>query len=473
MNISIDYDKAKSSLDLKNTLKKLIVGSAIILNLSPLFLKNHININARVLLASSGFIFSLCCLKLPSTEYEQKLIKTYKDTALKQQKTVIQGEVLKHQTHLEIKNQQELATTIEGLPEYQIPYFATKYGVTPILASNYIAENKEFEPEETPVLNVPKSIFTNTIERLEKSDQISLEWLKKAINESCFIAGKKGSGKSHLMRWLLGGFIAQSKDQDIFFIIDKHYDPDSPWVVGIDENKLLETGRIVDGENAIPKIQELHHLLLNRIKNKLTFKKLGITTRIIIDEIDSYSQDEMEIISDFAKDIEYQGRKFGFSIILGAHSIKKGQMGVDSSVVGSMLNILFPSVVLDRHSILSGAFPSLPKIKSMINSYKSELPREGRIVIVNDDSEVFVSHIPRLDLVPVELNEGDNVGDIENNPATGQNPIERIKEWCGLCFESYKQYPDRSQIKKAWLDLTGNDLSDIALDLLIEKLGIG
>jgi energy-coupling factor transporter ATP-binding protein EcfA2 len=472
MNISIDYEKVKSSLELKNTLKRLIVGSAIILNLSPLFLKNNINVNARLLLASSGFIFGLCCLKLPSTEYEEKLIKTYKDTALKQQKTVIQGEILKHQTHLEIKNHQELATSIEKLPGYQVDYFANKYGVAPILASNYIAENS-IEPEIDPVLNVNKSIFTNVIERLEVSDQISLEWLKKAISESCFVAGKKGSGKSHLMRWLLGGFIAQSSNQDIFFIVDKHYDPDSPWVMGIDENELIETGRIVDGDNAIKKIEELHHLLLNRIKNKLTFKKLGITTRIIIDEIDSYSQDEMEIISSFARDVEYQGRKFGFSIMLGAHSIKKGQMGVDSSVISSMLNILFPSVVLDRNSILSGAFPSLPKIKSMINSYKSEVPSEGRVVIVNDDSEVFVSHIPKLDLIPVEVSEDKNISDSQNEPVTGQNPIKRIKEWCVLCYEAYNQYPNREQIKQAWRDLTGNDLSDIALDLLIEKLGIG
>jgi len=214
----------------------------------------------------------------------------------------------------------------------------------------------------------------------------------------------------------------------------------------------------------------LHYLLLNRIKNKLTFKKLGITTRIIIDEIDSYSQNEMDIISDFAKDVEYQGRKFGFSLILGAHSIKKGEMGIDSSIIGSMLNILFPSVVLDRNSILSGAFPSLPKIKSMIDRYKSELPSEGRVVIVNDDSEVFCSHIPKLDLIPVEVSE--DIGDSHNDPVASPNPIERIKDWCVLCYQTHNQYPSREQIKKAWHDLTGKDLSDKALDLLIEKLGI-
>jgi len=480
MNLSIDYNKVQSSLEIKNTLKKLIIGSAIILNLSPLFLKNYLNVNARLLLASSGFIFGLCCLKLPSTDYEEKLIKTYKDTTLKQQKTVLGGEILKHQTQLEITNQQELANTIEKLPDYQKPYFANKYGVTPILASNYIEENSTVKNEEIPVLNVPKNIFTNIIERLELSDEISLEWLKKAINESCFIAGKKGSGKSPLMRWLLGGFIVQSNSQDIFYIIDKHYDPDSPWIMGVNENELVRIGRIVDGNNAIEKIQELHNLLLNRIKNKLTFKKLGIHTRILIDEIDSYTQDEMMIISNFAKDVEYQGRKFGFSIILGAHSIKKGEMGIDSSIIGSMLNILFPSVVLDRNSILSGAFPTLPKMKLMIDRYKSELPDGARIAIINDDSEVFVSHIPKLDLIPINIKEDENISDSQNEVVTAQNnhqsddinPIEKIKNWCNLCFEKYQRHPDREHIKKAWYELTDKELSDSALNLLIEKLEI-
>jgi hypothetical protein len=104
----------------------------------------------------------------------------------------------------------------------------------------------------------------------------------------------------------------------------------------------------------------------------------------------------------------------------------------------------------------------------MIDRYKSELPSEGRVVVINDDSEVFVSHVPKLDLIPVEVKEVE-VGE----PVTAPNPIQKIKDWCDLCFEAYKQYPDRSQIKKAWLDLTGKDLSDKALDLLIEKLGIG
>jgi len=485
MNLSIDYNKVQSSLEIKNTLKKLIIGSAIILNLSPLFLKNYLNVNARLLLASSGFIFGLCCLKLPSTDYEEKLIKTYRDTALKQHKTVLGGEILKYQTQLEINNQQELANTIEKLPGYQVDYFAAKYGVTPILASNYIEENSTVENEEIPVLNIPKSIFTNTIERYENESNIELTWLKTAINSSCFIAGKKRSGKTYLMKWLLSAYIEQSREIDLFYISDPHYDNvdfDDPWVSPEIDKKLIQNQRLVKSESqTLSMLNDVISAGEQRKKLGLTVKKKVGLIRLFMDEIDSYSTEIQEEISQAIRKIEYEYAKYGITCILGCHSIKKGENGLDSSVISSMLNILFPSIVLDRNSILSGAFPSLPKIKSMMEKYKNEeLPSDARLVVIADDSEMFISHVPKLDLIPIQVSEDENIADNQNEPATGQNnhqsddinPIEKIKNWCDLCFEKYNRYPDREHIKQAWLELTGNNLSKNALDLLMEKIGL-
>ena len=337
MNLSIDYNKVQSSLEIKNTLKKLIIGSAIILNLSPLFLKNYLNINARLLLASSGFIFGLCCLKLPSTDYEEKLIKTFKDTAIKQHKTVLGGEILKHQTQLEITNQQELANTIEKLPDYQKPYFAAKYGVTPILASNYIEENTPIEGEEIPVINVPKSIFTNTIERYENESNTELKWLKTAINSSCFIAGKKRSGKTYLMKWLLSAYIEQSREIDLFYISDPHYDNvdfDDCWVSPEIDKKLIQNQRLVKSENATLSIlNDVISAGEQRKKLGLTVKKNVGLIRLFMDEIDSYSSDIQDEISQAIRKIEYEYAKYGITCILGCHSIKKGENGLDSSVI--------------------------------------------------------------------------------------------------------------------------------------------
>ena len=476
MNLSIDYNKVQSSLEIKNTLKKLIIGSAIILNLSPLFLKNYLNINARLLLASSGFIFGLCCLKLPSTDYEEKLIKTFKDTAIKQHKTVLGGEILKHQTQLEITNQQELANTIEKLPDYQKPYFAAKYGVTPILASNYIEENTPIEGEEIPVINVPKSIFTNTIERYENESNTELKWLKTAINSSCFIAGKKRSGKTYLMKWLLSAYIEQSREIDLFYISDPHYDNvdfDDCWVSPEIDKKLIQNQRLVKSENATLSIlNDVISAGEQRKKLGLTVKKNVGLIRLFMDEIDSYSSDIQDEISQAIRKIEYEYAKYGITCILGCHSIKKGENGLDSSVISSMLNILFPSIVLDRNSILSGAFQSLPKIKSMMEKYKNEeLPSDARLIVIADDCDVYMSHIPKLDLIPININEDDNIAQ-NNTNSDDINPIEKIKNWCNLCFEKYQRYPDKSHIKTAWLELTGNDLSENALSLLMEKLGL-
>ena len=472
MNLSIDYCKVKSSLEIKNLLKKLIIGSAIILNLSPLFLKNYLNVNARLLLASSGFIFGLCCLKLPSTDYEEKLIKTYKDTALKQHKTVLGGEILKHQTQLEISNQQELANTIERLPGYQVDYFASKYGVTPILASKYIEENITVENEEIPVLNVPKSVFTNIIEKHENDSNIELTWLKTAINSSCFIAGKKRSGKTYLMKWLLSAYIEQSREIDLFYISDPHYDNvdfDEPWVSPEIDKKLIQNQRLVKSESQT--LSMLNDVISageqRKIHGLTTKKKVGLI-RLFMDEIDSYSTEIQEEISEAIRKIEYEYAKYGVTCVIGCHSIKKGQNGLDSSVISSMLNILFPSIVLDRNSILSGAFPSLPKMRNMMEKYKNEeLPNDARLVVIADDSEVYVSHIPKLDLIPINIKEDENIKVDEN-----KNPVEKIKNWCDLCFEKYQRYPDREHIKQAWFELCAIELSDSALNLLLEKLKI-
>lgn len=473
MNISIDYDKIKESYSNKKLLKKLIIGSAITLTLSPLLLKNTINNNAKLLLASSGFIFSMCCLKLPSTEYEEKLIQTYKNTHLKQYKTAIQGEIVVMQSELEIYNQQRLARNIEDLPIHQVPYFASKYGVVPLIGSNnntnnYVEDNNNNnEPLE---LEVQGSLFENIIKKTETQEGVDLSWMTKAINSSVFLSGKKRSGKTYLMKWILKAYIAKCREQDTFYISDPHYDDvdyDDPWVAKEIDKKLITNGRLVKNqERTLDMINTLLGVIAQRKKQGLTIKKGVGLIRIFMDEVDSYPSDIQDQISNFIKIVEYEAAKFGVTVCIGAHSIKKGEMGIDSSVISSMLNILFPSVVLDRNSVLSGSFPTLPKLKNMIDSYKNtSLPSDGRLVVIADDSDVYVSHVPKLDLAIIKIS-----NDPDNNDEN--NPIAKIKKWCDLCFATYQKYPTQEQIKTAWLEHTKQELSDDALNLLLEKLGI-
>jgi hypothetical protein len=481
-NLSIDYNKIKQSCANKKLLSKLIVGTAIILNLSPLLLKDKVNNHAKILLASNAFIFTLCCLKLPCTDYEDKMLKTVRDTRLKQHKTVVTGEILTLLTELEIKNQQNLADTIENLPSYQVPYFAAKYGLSPLIPPNHFADNTDNSDnsdnrknEETPVLNVSKSIFTHTIERAENSTNCNLEWLKKAISSSCFVAGKKRSGKTFLLKWLLRAFVENCNDDDVFYISDPHYDDsdfDDPWISEEIDKKLIENQRLVKSENAtLQLIRDVINAGETRKKQGFTVKKGVGKIRLFMDEIDSYSSDVQAEISVGIKKIEYEYGKYGITSVLGCHSLKKGEMGLDSSVTGSMLHILFPSVVLDRNTVLSGSFPALPIIKKMLDRYKNEsLPTDGRLVVIGDDTDVYVSHVPNLNLVRINLKNEENQNNAENQ--NNENPVLKIKKWCDLCFATYKIYPTKELIRKTWMDLTGSDLSEKGLNLLIEKLGI-
>jgi hypothetical protein len=469
MNISIDFDKVNSSLELKKIIKKSIIISSLMLNLSPLLFKDLINNNAKLLLASAGFLFSLSNLKLPSSEYEEKLLKTYKDSSIKKHKLILTGEIARINSEIEIKNQIELANSIENLPDYQIPYFASKYGVSSIISNNYISQNQSIKNDEISEINVNKSIFINKIEHHEIESNSNLNWIKKAIDSSCFIAGKKRSGKTFFMKFLLSAYIEKSRDIDLFYISDPHYDMDfeDPWINPEIDKKLIENKRLVKGENeTLSMINDVINCGENRKKLGLTIKKNVGLIRLFLDEIDSYSSDIQSEISQAIRKIEYEFAKYGITIVLGCHSIKKSENGLDSSVISSMMNILFPTIVLDRNSILSGIFPSIPKIKNMIDRYKNEfLPKDGRIVAIADDSEFLISHIPKLDLIPIKINE-------DESKSNDDNPIDKIKKWSDLCYEKFNRYPSKELIKKAWFDYTGKDLSDNALSLLIEKLNI-
>jgi hypothetical protein len=466
MELPIDYRQTLNTIFRKKAVRNSIILSAVLLNFSPLFLKDVVNRNAKLALSMAGLGFAIACSRLPKYEHEEKLRKTYEDTETKILKTQIVGHIQRASVREEINNKVELAAHIENLPKsFQTDYFAKEYAVTPLIAQYYIESSEDDEEDQQPIkdtVKVNSSVFDAQLDVRQGETESDISWLKKAVLESCFIAGKKNSGKSHLMKWLLSAWIETTTEKDLFYVIDKHLDPDEPWLKGLSDSVLRS--RFFDGSNAIAQIKELHNTLLYRIQNKLTLAKTNSRVRVWIDEIDSYTPDELEtVISPFIKDVENQGRKYGFTVVVGAHSIKKGEMGIDSSVTGSMLQVLFSSVVLDKNSVLSGAFPSLPIIRNEINKYKLD-NKDCRVVCILEDGENFyVSHIPNLELPTFE---------VEKPEIT---PYDLIVTWCKDCKEKEGFYPSRDNLRHAWKKLTNHDLNDNGLQLLLAyllKLGI-
>jgi len=468
--LSIDYGLTRRSLDNKAKLRTVLITSAVALNLMPLFCKDALNNQAKLALSLAGLVSAIACCRLPDTAYEKKLQKTFKDTAYEQYKLQLNGEIAVAIKQQEITNQVDLAGIVERLPDYQTDYFAPRLGVERLISKYYIQGQEEEEEDYTPEsITVKNSWFYQTVQKHEADENINLEWLKKASVQSCFISGKKGSGKSFLMRYLLLAYIEQMGENDHFYIIDPHCDEDEPWIQGVDETKLVAQGKISDGMTAMRSVRALHDLLRSRITHKETYKKTHSRVRVFFDEIDSFSDpDEQQQISDFIRAVENQGRKYGFTIVVGAHSVKKGEMNIDSSVVNSMLQILFPSVLMDRNSILSGAIPNINSLKHKITQYKSDKPSDVRVVGICDDADFYFSHVPNLRLVSVETEQTPAQQDSATTPQP--TPYDLIADWCKDCLAHHKRLPNDTELLGAWKQLKSIDLTDAGLQILKEYL---
>jgi hypothetical protein len=477
MQISIDYDKSIRSRDTKNLLKGTIIASAILLNLSPAFLKDHLNRNALLSLSLSGVAASLACCKLPSTEHEDKLIKTYKDTHLKTHRLVLQGDISKIQSTIEIENQREIAEIIEGQPEHQTEYFGAKYGVSPIMYRGSV------EPEETP--NIPQNTpiiipnYEATIERAESQSGVIFDWMRNAVTKSVYLAGAKGSGKTYFMKWLLSAYIENmSKVTDTFYICDPHYDDadwDDPWVSKDFDSKLIESSRLGKTEaQTLSIFKSVVSAFEIRKKKSLTIKKGVGHIRLFIDEVDSYSEEAREVILPAIRVIENEARKYGITVVLGAHSIKKGETGIDSSLINSMVQVIFADVVLDGNSVLSNAYPAMPTRRTQINKMLTEYGDDCRVVYVCDGRKAFISYIPDIVIpsyVEATSTSPETVPETpQETPQETMTPYEGIAKWCRLCYETHGRYPTPEHLRQAWKDYTGKELHDGGLQLLREWL---
>jgi len=294
-------------------------------------------------------------------DYEQKLLKTKKNIYLAKKRLI---------------TQQKFNNELNNIK-----------GIKPVL------EAKKKPIEKT--LTVNQEIINQELEKI--TVESNNDWLKTIIekNSSFLIVGKKGFGKSHLMRYLARSYVATMDNKDLFIILDPHYDPDNPWLYQ-NEDELIRREKIVVN-NFERKINELLGIIRYRIDHKLFYKTTNSRLRIFIDEIEFFNQ--FENFTELVKNIEFEGRKFGLSIVLGGHSLKKTVCNLDSSIISSMAILMAPNVALDPVTIKPGLFPSLPTMKKLY----SQFPEKNGIGYFTDGENFSIIKIPKLDLWQIKL----------------------------------------------------------------------
>lgn len=320
------------SIILKHLINGSLVVSAISLNLLPVVVKNHLNKQGLLMINIAALSASVACLNLLDTKKDMVELKNAKAP--------------------KVKVKSEILTAV--LPD--------------------------LKPEVKP--------------------EIEFNWLKKALTVSVFLAGKKRSGKTFLMKWLLARFVESSSKNDLFFISDPHYDDidfADCWLNSDTDKLLIENKRLVKSSgDTLEMVQKISALIsVRKAKGELVKKGAG-RVRIFLDEIDSWEGKTQAAIIDLVQVIEFEAAKYGFTCVVGAHSTKKHTTGIDSSVLSSMLNILFLSIIFDKGSVLPGYFPVVKELKKMVDSYKIREKNQPRIVVIGDEHEVTISHVPDL-----------------------------------------------------------------------------
>jgi energy-coupling factor transporter ATP-binding protein EcfA2 len=294
-------------------------------------------------------------------DYELKLLKTKKNIYLAKKRVV---------------TQQKLNNELNNLK-----------GIKPVLEA-------KIKPIER-TLNVNQEVIKQELEKI--TVESNNDWLQTIIekNSSFLIVGKKGFGKSHLMRYLARSYVATIGDKDLFVILDPHYDHDNPWLYQ-NEDELIKREKIVVN-NFERKINELLAIIRYRIDNKLFYKTTNSRLRIFIDEIEFFNQ--FDDFTELVKVVEFEGRKFGLSIVLGGHSLKKTVCNLDSSIIGSMSILMSSNVALDPVTIKPGLFPSLTVMKKLYN----QCPEKTGIGYFTDGDNFSIIKIPKLDLWEIKL----------------------------------------------------------------------
>ena len=163
----------------------------------------------------------------------------------------------------------------------------------------------------------------------EKDDS----WMTpEMILASKFVLGAKNTGKSEWIRFEARRFKAENP-HGILRIIDIHYDPDEPWLLGMgDESDYVAS----DAATGMAFIREMDQLGKERIKNK---DKNGVQYKLIIDEFQGFCsrpETDQKVVVDAIQFSQDELRKYHFNVTLTSKSFKEKMTGLDSSIVSQM-----------------------------------------------------------------------------------------------------------------------------------------
>lgn len=185
--------------------------------------------------------------------------------------------------------------------------------------------------------------------RLALPEMASTDWITSEfwLSSTAYI-GQPGTHKSVNLKHHTDQVVRLQGLDALWGICDTHYDPDEPkpldtWLPGIPREQVPFYKKPEEGFAAL---RAFYAEFVRRRDNNLKAENFAV---LVIDEFqDSLPKDQVGQAVDWIGEIVRGGRKFGMRLLLGLHSPKKGENGMDSSIFWSMTTVVMGLTIADQ-----------------------------------------------------------------------------------------------------------------------------
>lgn len=428
---------------------------------------------SKLIIQTLGLISSVgFCVTQKLGEKQEKIYSSMEKAQLQDLTVSLKNQVAKNSIVSKIESLRNAAYYIDTLPEYEHPRWIQQFELQGILPPQKQQIEPEYNPEVT--IDIPKQVVNQQVKITEEKTGLDLSWLDSDfIRSSKIVVGKRGSGKSVYLHYEASRFLLENQHDSELYIFDPHFDDTKPkefWLKNISISILIEKFVTKKAQEIYKRILVLKDELNKRIDNNLRPPNVP-KVKIILDEEENLKtrlkDEEFENVLEFFDLIQNEGRKYGFEITIGMHSLKKQNTGIDSAALGQMNWLLFEKAAYDSSTKYPSDFDQT-EIKKAAKQVNTQIDRNKArcVVVINQEMpDPIITALPYLE--PPIINVESEVID-SHQAETVEKPdyLELLKQ----AIEELGDFPDDETLAYLWLQITGQELNEKGIELLKEKL---
>ena len=380
------------------------------------------------------------------------------------------------QSRQQIESKRELAGYVNSLPMDERMRWARQYGLEGLVELPVIQQATIEAPAVTRQIpssfNSSQSSFEQISSDLETP--VDYAWMDaKFINASKAVFGPKGSGKSVYLGYEAIAFLTHYPEGELR-IGDKHYDEEeSQWLPGVPTDVLLNQFVAKKSEHILKMFRRAKQLLDHRIDNGIKQNHPECNPfKLICDEFEGFitnlSDSEKKEVMGIIAQTQDEGRKYLINITLGIHSLKRERIGIPSDVIFQMDIMCLGSALADPNTKFPADIEARNLLQLQMEMQNTLTKQQGFACVVRKLGEMAkVRVIPYLDLsqFTFEINQPETNA-TKQPPKDTSNWYELIENWA----KELGRKPTANELRKVWLELTGQALTEKGVNLLLDKL---